>query len=77
MQNPRTDSARAHDDCEVIDAATDAPLFNSSAGGNLQRDLATLAELEAVDDPEGSHRVTKQNAIDNDQACPADRQRGN
>jgi hypothetical protein len=46
MENPRTDSARAHDDSDLIEQMTEAPSFSGSAGGNLQRDIGTRAEVE-------------------------------
>ena len=45
-----------------------APSHQGSGGGNLNTDMATQAELDAVGDPEVHERVTKQHAIDHDQA---------
>ncbi|MFV0622430.1 hypothetical protein ACBY01_00270 [Sphingomonas sp. ac-8] len=76
MENPRTDSARTHDDHAMIDAAQEAPDKVGREGGNLARDIGTQDELARVDDPETSTRVTKQDDIDNGVARPSDRARG-
>jgi hypothetical protein len=68
MENPRTTSARDHDDSSIIDAATDGPSFAGESGGNLQRDVASQAELDAIGDPSNHKRLQKQDAIDNDSA---------
>ena len=70
MENPRTTSAREHDDHEMIDAAVaeSTPGQGSSSGGELARDVATQAEEAAVFDPEVSRRPEKTDKIDNDQA---------
>jgi len=76
MDNTRTDTARDHDDSAIIDAATDAPSGSGSAGGNLQRDVASQSELDHVRDPDGMERVTKQDDIANNDARPSQRPRG-
>lgn len=73
MENPRTESARAHDDSDLIEGMEDAPSFSTSSGGTLQRDVATQAELDAIGDPDGHHRVTKDNAVNNAEARPRTR----
>ena len=45
-ENKRAETARAHDDHELIDAIEPAPSFGGSAGGNLKRDVASRAELQ-------------------------------
>ncbi|WP_129791281.1 hypothetical protein [Sphingosinicella sp. CPCC 101087] len=42
----RADSARAHDDHEVISEAERAPGHGGASGGNLQRDVSSRAEEE-------------------------------
>lgn len=76
MENPRTDSARTHDDHQMIDATQEAPDKVGRAGGNLARDIGTQDELGRVDDPESSTRATKQDDINNDVAHRNDRARG-
>lgn len=76
MTNNRTETARDHDDSALIDRATGAPNQSGRAGGALQRDVATKAELDRVADPDGTERVTKQDDIDNNDAYPSNRPRG-
>ncbi|WP_375426781.1 hypothetical protein [uncultured Sphingomonas sp.] len=70
MENPRTTSAREHDDHEMIDAAVAevTPGQSSSSGGHLAKDVATQAEEAAVHDPEVSRRPEKTDKIDNNAA---------
>jgi len=75
MENPRTKTARDHDDRDLIESAETAPSFSGASGGNLERDVASSAELATVDAPDGSRRVKKQDAIDHDQSRPHDRPR--
>lgn len=58
MENPRTESAREHDDSDIIDNAEPGPSFAGSSGGNMQRDVAAEAELERVRDPEAHEAST-------------------
>jgi hypothetical protein len=74
--NRRAETAREHDDSDIIDSAEPAPGQGGREGGNLQRDVGTQDAKHRVDDPENSERVTKQDDIDNDAAYPSDRPRG-
>ena len=57
--NKRADSARAHDDSEIIDRAEEAPDFGGVSGGNVQRDVGSRAEVEhEVEGKPGVTRVT-------------------
>lgn len=80
MENRRTESAREHDDSDIIEAAEPAPSQGGSSGGNLQEDVATQAELERVRDPEALEGVDKQDDIDHAQRYetrhPADKSSG-
>jgi hypothetical protein len=67
MDNRRTESAREHDDSDIIDSAEPAPSQGGSSGGNLQEDVATQAELERVRDPDAREGVDKQDDIDHAQ----------
>jgi hypothetical protein len=77
MDNPRTESAREHDDSEIIDNAEAWPGQSGSFGGNLQRDVSTEAELERVGDPDAHEGVEKKDKIDHQQESstnhPADK----
>jgi len=56
--NARADTARAHDDSDIINGMEDAPAFGGSSGGNLQRDIGARDEIsEEVGDGEGVTRV--------------------
>ena len=74
-ENPRTTSARDHDDSDLIEGMDpEADAVAGSAGGKLQRDVGSQADLtRAVDDPEAGTRVEKADDLANDQSYPADR----
>jgi hypothetical protein len=80
MENRRTETAREHDDSDIIDTAEPAPSQGGSSGGNLQEVIATEAELERVRDPEARRGISKQDKIDHQQETsnnpPADKQPG-
>jgi hypothetical protein len=80
MENRRAETAREHDDSDIIDRAEPAPSHGGSAGGNLQEDIASQAELERVRDPEAREGISKQHKIDHQQQTttnhPADKQPG-
>lgn len=48
MDNDRTDSARRHDDSDLIDNLEETPSQSGTSGGNLQRDIASQAEEERL-----------------------------
>ncbi len=80
-ENPRTTSARDHDDHEMIDAAVaeaDSDAVAGSAGGALQTDVGSKADLtRAVDDPAAMTRPEKADDIANNQAYDSDRRGSN
>jgi hypothetical protein len=73
MENPRTASAREHDDSDIIDRAEPAPSQGGTSGGALQEDSASQAELERVRDPEAREGVDKQDDINHQQRYETDR----
>ena len=77
MENPRTTSARDHDDSAIIDAAVeeaDTGAVAGSAGGHLQTDIGSQADLaRGVADPDAMTRPEKADDIANDQAYDSDR----
>lgn len=76
-EHPRTESARDHDDKDVIEGMIPAGEAQAgTAGGALARDVGSRADLEQVDDPDGTTRATKQDDIDAGVAVDSDR-RGN
>ncbi|HTG38735.1 hypothetical protein [Sphingomonas sp.] len=76
MENPRTTSARDHDDRDIIDAAANAPDTAGRSGGNLARDVATQAEQARIDDPDGSTGVNKADATRHGERYEVDKARG-
>ena len=76
-ENPRTTSARDHDDKDVIEGMIPAgDAQQGTSGGALARDVGSQADLKQVDDPDATTRATKQDDIDAGVAQRADR-RGN
>ena len=62
---PGTESARDHDDRDLIDGMIPAgEAQTQTSGGALARDVGSQADLKLVDDPDGTTRATKQD--DND-----------
>jgi hypothetical protein len=43
--NERAETAKRHDDSELIESMEDAPSFGSSSGHNISRDIGTRDEL--------------------------------
>ena len=58
----RAETAREHDDSELIDSFEDAPSQSGASGGNLQRKVAARAEEEHLDG--GDQGVTRVRAHD-------------
>jgi hypothetical protein len=60
MDNPRTDSARGHDDTDLIENMEEAPGQGGTKGGNLQRDIGSRAEEQrTTGDTSGVTRARK------------------
>ncbi len=73
-EHPRTQSARDHDDKDVIEGMIPAgDATPSSAGGRLAQDVGSQADLKQVDDPDGSTGAEKQDKIDAGVAERSDR----
>ena len=74
-ENPRTTSARDHDDRALIEGMVPAGTAQpSSAGGHLQTDIGSQADLtRAVDDPDAGTRARKADDIAADQSRDGDR----
>ncbi len=74
-ENPRTDSARDHDDTDLIEGMDpEVDAVAGSSGGQLQQQVGSKADLKrAVDDPEGDTRATKQDDTDAGQSYRSDR----
>ena len=52
--NPRTDSAKLHDDSDIVDAAAEGGDGGValSSGGNRQRELGSRDEIKRATDPD-------------------------
>ena len=60
MDNPRTDTARDHDDHALIDSADSAPSLAGGGGAvNLSADVGTEQDLTEIDEPDARTRVRK------------------
>ena len=53
----RADTARAHDDSDLIDRSEEAPPQGGRSGGRLQRDIGTQAAIESGIDGKSVTRV--------------------
>ena len=59
-ENRRTDSARDHDDSELLEHASDAPAQGNASGGRIARDVGSQDELKrAGGEAAGITRVSK------------------
>lgn len=60
-ENKRTETARAHDDSRIIDAAqsTDTPGHQNRSGGDKATAVGTRAEAKRVNEPEATTGVDK------------------
>lgn len=74
-RNQRAETAKQHDDSEIIDRAAENALEGERqqgrSGGNLQGDIATQASHERVRDAEAHEGVTKEDDIAHGQRTPA------
>lgn len=73
-ENPRTTTARDHDDKDLIENMIPAGEAVPSTRANaLGRDVASRADLQEIDDPDGTVRPTKDADISANQAYRSDR----
>jgi hypothetical protein len=75
MENPRTEIARDTNDSAMIDDLEPGTGQASSAGGNLQRDVASQDELAQVSEPGAGTRVKKSDTIEHGTEVRPDRAR--
>lgn len=71
-ENRRTESARRHDDSDIIEAAPPAPETVGRSGGNLQRDVATADPEKEVRDPQAADKRTKEQELNAGQSSKSD-----
>ena len=80
-ENPRTESARAYDDHELIDAAVedaDTGAVAEHSGGALQTDIGTQDDIkQGLGDRGATTRPEKVDDIANNQAYDSDRRGAN
>ncbi|WP_026325603.1 hypothetical protein [Sphingomonas sp. Mn802worker] len=73
-EQTRTDSARDHDDKDLIEGMIPAgDAQTGTSGGALARDVGSQADMKTVTDPDGTTRATKQDDIDAGVAYDSDR----
>jgi len=59
-ENRRTDSARDHDDSDLLENASDAPSHGNASGGRIARDVGSQDELKrSTGEAAGLTRVSK------------------
>lgn len=77
MENPRTTSARDHDDHELIDAAVadHTPPHSNISGHGIGTDVSTQADMATITDPDGVVRPQKEDDIHNGQRRAAGKPR--
>jgi hypothetical protein len=69
----RAETAREHDDSDLIDDNLDTPHQGGRSGGNLATDVGTQAAEERVSDPEAHEGVDKADDIAHGEAYASDR----
>ncbi|SEK29315.1 hypothetical protein SAMN05216382_0129 [Sphingomonas palmae] len=73
-EQTRTDTARDHDDKDLIEGMIPAgEAQTGTSGGALARDIGSQADMKTVTDPDGTTRATKQDDIDAGVAYDSDR----
>ncbi|WP_294294973.1 hypothetical protein [uncultured Sphingomonas sp.] len=78
MSDTRTDTARDHDDRDLIEGVDSEPdAVGGTSGHAIGRAVGARDEMNMVDDPEGSERATKSDAIDAGVAEPSNRASSN
>ena len=69
----RAETAREHDDSDILETTLPTPGQQGRAGGDLQTDIGTQAEAERVNDPQAHGRRTKEDEIaHNERGQPED-----
>ena len=77
-EQTRTDSARDHDDKDLIEGMIPAgEAQTGTSGGALARDVGSQADMKSVTDPDGETRATKQDDINTGVAYDSDRRGSN
>ena len=58
--NRRTETAKRNDDAGMIETLVETPSQQGRSGGALNKDVATQASKERIDDPDATEGVTKE-----------------
>ena len=61
--NRRTENSKRNDDTGMIETLVETPPHQGRSGGNLNKDIATQASQERIDDPDATEGVTKEDQI--------------
>lgn len=69
----RAQTAREHDDSDLIDDSLMTPAQGGRSGGDLATDIATQAAEERVSDPDAHEGVDKADDLEHGQRSPANR----
>lgn len=74
----RSETAKKHDDSEIIDEASETPTPSKvgRAGGNLARDVGTAAAERKVRDPEARENMTKEQELEHGGSSTAQADKG-
>jgi hypothetical protein len=75
-ENPRTESARRHDDRDIIEDVPPGTSQQGRSGGGLQRDVATAHPEKRVRDPAEGDNLTKEQELKHGQSSQSDANRG-
>lgn len=60
----RSETAKRHDDSDIIENGPPTPDAVGRSGGNMQRDVATADPEKRVRDPEARDRFTKEQEVE-------------
>lgn len=71
----RSETAKKHDDSELLDEALESPDKVGRAGGSLQRDIATAHPEKTIRDPDSRDRLTKEQELAHGSSSQSDKNR--
>lgn len=71
-ENRRTESARRHDDSDLIHEGPPTPETVGRSGGNMQRDVATAGPERRIREPDAGDNLTKEQELDHGQSSQPD-----
>lgn len=74
-ENRRAETARRHDDRELIEGEPPTPDTVGRSGGNMQRDVATADPEKEVRDPAAPDNLTKEQELHQGESSKSDKNR--